>query len=403
MLAPGRAVRTHFPIFSNVEEPFHYLDNGATGQIVDEAADALLYFETGARANVKRGVYPLADAATNAFDAARDTMARYLGAGAADEVVFTSGTTMAINIVAHALAEGLAPGDEILVSGLEHHSNIVPWQLVAGRSGAVLCVIPVTGEGRLDLDALDVLVSERTRVVSVTHVSNVTGAITDLTRIRAAAPHATMVVDGAQRAPHGSLDVQSIGCDFYALSSHKMFGPTGAGVLWGREALLERLPPFLGGGEMIRHVSFDGTSFAAPPHRFEAGTPAIGPVLGMAAAARWMMQQDWQAWALHEKLLTERLLRGLEAIDCIRVVGPVGLQERLGIVAFEVDGVHAHDVCQVLGSRGVCLRGGHHCAQPLMDVLDLAATARASLAPYNDSDDVDALLEGLSEVIRRLR
>ncbi|MCB1832692.1 MAG: aminotransferase class V-fold PLP-dependent enzyme [Geminicoccaceae bacterium] len=403
-LAPGRPLRARFPIFAAMSgQPFHYLDNGATGQIVDVAADALLGFETRSRANVKRGVYGLADAATVAFDEARAAMAAFLGAGSSEEIVFTSGTTMALNIVAHGLAGELRPGDRIVSSALEHHSNIVPWQLAAAPAGAVVHAIPATGEGRLDLDALAAMVDERTRIVSVTHVSNVTGAVSDIARIRTLAPDAILVVDGAQRAPHGPLDVQAMGCDFYALSSHKMFGPTGAGVLWGRGERLDALPPFLGGGEMIRRVSFDGTSYARPPHRFEAGTPPIGPVLGMAAAARWLMQQDWSAWAAHEKRLGERLLNGLAAIDGVRMHGPQGLQERLGIVAFEVDGVHAHDVCQMLGDRGVCLRGGHHCAQPLMERFDVAATARASLAPYNDADDVDALMHGLPEVIGRLR
>ncbi|MEZ5824304.1 MAG: aminotransferase class V-fold PLP-dependent enzyme [Geminicoccaceae bacterium] len=402
-LAPGKALRSQFPIFEAMDGPFHYLDNGATGQIAGVAAEALLAFETRARANVKRGVYALADAATVAFDEARKVMAAYVGAASPEEIAFTSGTTSALNIVAHGLASGLREGDEIVLGELEHHSNIVPWQLAAERVGAVVRAIPATPAGRLDLEALEHLVGERTRIVSVTHVSNVTGAVSDLARIREIAGDAVMVVDGAQRAPHGPVDVQAIGCDFYALSSHKMFGPTGAGMLWGKAERLDALPPFQGGGEMIRRVSFKGTSFARPPHRFEAGTPPIGPVLGMAAAALFLLQQDWASWAAHEKALTERMLDGLAAIDGVRIFGPQGLQERFGIVAFEVDGVHAHDVCQMLGDRGICLRGGHHCAQPLMDRFDVAATARASLAPYNDIDDIDALLEGLPEVIERLR
>ena len=399
----GRAIREQFPAFKAAKAPFHYLDSGATAQICAQAANALMGFELNPRANVKRGVYKLADAATVAFDEARETMAAYIGADRPEEVIFTSGATMSLNIAAGSLVSTLSPGDEILLSALEHHSNIVPWQLAAERHGVLIKAIPVTIEGRLDLEKLGELVGERTRIVAVTHVSNVTGSVTDLGRIRKAAPHALLVVDGAQRAPHGPIDVQALDCDFYALSSHKMFGPTGAGVLWGRHQLLSEMPPFMGGGEMIRQVSFNATTFAPPPHRFEAGTPSIGPVLGMAAAAKWLSDLDWQMAARHELAMVERLLAGLSNLDGVRIAGPDSLQERFGIVAFEVEGVHAHDLCQMLDGFGLSLRGGHHCAQPLMDALDLAATVRVSLAPYNDFDDIDALLESLPKVIARLR
>ena len=403
MTAPGSAMRVDFPIYAAWAPPFHYLDSAATGQICRAAADALLGFETTARANVKRGVYRLADAATEAFERARASMAAYVGANDPREIVLTSGTTMAMNLAARCLAPRIGAGDEILISALEHHSNIVPWQMIAGERGAAVVAAPVSAGGRLDLDRLAMLVGPRTRVVALTHVSNVTGAITDLARVREAAPSAILVVDGAQRAPHGPIDVRAIGCDLYGLSSHKMFGPTGAGALWGRLDLLQSLPPFMGGGEMIRHVALDGTSYADPPHRFEAGTPPIGPVLGMAAAAEWLASLDWQRLGAHEMALTEQMLRGLEAIPGVRIAGPQSLQQRQGIVAFSVDGVHAHDVCQMLDGFGLALRGGHHCAQPLMSALDLEATARASLAPYNDHDDVDALLAALPRVIERLR
>ncbi len=405
-MAKGRDLRPAFPIFASHPEPLHYLDNAATGQICAAAAKALWEFETTSRANVKRGVYRLADRATAAFEAARSTMARYIGAAAPEEVVFTSGATAALNIAAHGLAASLGAGDEILLSGLEHHSNIVPWQLAAEAKGAVVRALPVTDEGRLDLDWLEDCLSERTRVVSVTHVSNVTGAVTDLARLRAAADAvgAVLVVDGAQRAPHGPIDVAAIGADLYAFSAHKMFGATGAGVLWGKSALLEAFPPLLGGGEMIRQVSFAGTTYADPPHRFEAGTPPIGPVLAMAAAAEWLMEQDWSALAEHEARLTNRLLDGLGTLSGIRIMGPLGLQQRLGVVSFEVEGVHAHDVCQLVDQiAGVALRGGHHCCQPLMERFDTIATARASLAPYNDDDDIEALVLGLGRVIEMLR
>jgi cysteine desulfurase/selenocysteine lyase len=398
------AIRAEFPIFRHQPAPFHYLDNGATGQICRAAADALILYETHARANVKRGVYRLADAATNAFARARRQIARYINAYEPDEVIFGSGATLAINIAAHSLAERWQEGDEILLSELEHHSNIVPWQLAAARRGAVVRALPVNAEGRLAYDRLGAMVSRRTRIIALTHVSNVTGAVTDVARVRAAADSvgALLLLDGAQRAPHGPLDVRALGCDLYAFSAHKMFGATGAGVLWVRKDLLDTLPPFLGGGEMIRRVSFAGTSYAPPPHRFEAGTPAIGPCIAMGAAAAWLRELDWPALGAQELRLTERLLQGLGTMPKVRVIGPSGLQGRAGIVSFEVEGVHAHDVCQLLDGFGVCLRGGHHCAQPLMDAFDIGATARASLALYNDEVDVDALLNGLEHTIRRL-
>jgi cysteine desulfurase/selenocysteine lyase len=399
------AIRADFPVFDALEGPFHYLDNAATGQICRDAADALLRYETRSRANVKRGVYRLADRATQAFAEARAQVAEYVGAASPEEVVFTSGATLALNMAAHVLEPRLRPGDAILLTELEHHSNIVPWQLAAERRGAEIRVLPVDDEGRLALDRLDALVDERVRIIAATHVSNVTGAVTDTARLREAADRvgALVVLDGAQRAAHGPFQVQALGCDLYALSGHKLFGATGAGVLWGRGELLAELPPFLGGGEMIHRVVLPtGTSFAPPPHRFEAGTPPIGPVLAMGAACAWLARQDWPAIVRNEMRLTERLLDGLGARRGVRVIGPRGLQQRLGVVAFEVAEVHAHDVCQWLDRFGVAVRGGHHCAQPLMERFDAIATVRASLAPYNDEADIDALLHGLDDAIRRL-
>ena len=398
-------IRDEFPIFAAQPAPFHYLDNAATGQICRAAADAQWRYETTARANVKRGVYRLADAATVAFQRARGEVAAYLGAADVEEVVFTSGTTLALNIAAHGLAGRLREGDEILISWLEHHSNIVPWQMAAERRGASVRAIPVAPDGRLDLDRLDEVVTSRTRVISVTHASNVTGAVTDIARLRDAADAvgAVLVLDGAQRAPHGPIDVHALGCDLYACSGHKMFGPTGAGVLWGRRELLDELPPLLGGGEMIRRVEIERSTYARPPHRFEAGTPAIGPAIGMGAAAAWLATLDWDALGRREAGLTERILDGLTSLPGVQIVGPAGTQARLGVVSFAVDGAHPHDLCQMLDEDGVCLRGGHHCAQPLMDAFDLPATARASLAPYNDAADVDALIASLDRAIGRLR
>lgn len=399
---PG--LRAEFPIFAAQGPRFHYLDNAATGQICRAAAEALVDFETRARANVKRGVYRLADEATRAFEEARARIAAYVGAREASEVVITSGTTHALNIAAHSLCARLHAGDEILLSLAEHHSNIVPWQLAAERVGALIRAIPLDGGGRLDLERLGELVSRRTKVIAVTHCSNVTGAVTDLSRIREAARAvgAILVVDGAQRVPHGPVDVQASGCDLYAFSGHKLFAATGAGALWIRRELAEELPPFMGGGEMIRRVGIERSTFAAPPHRFEAGTPPIGPALAMGAAAAWLAGLDWSAIHTHEMALADRLMGGLQAIPGIRLLGSASLQARAPLVSFVVDGVHPHDVCQLLDERGVCTRGGHHCAQPLHAALGLEASARASIALYNDESDIDALLEGIEDAVRRL-
>jgi cysteine desulfurase/selenocysteine lyase len=403
-LDPAR-IRAEFPIFAHRPAGFHYLDSAATGQICRAAAEALWTYETRNRANVKRSIYPLAEAATVAFDEARAVLAAYLGVADPDEVVFTSGTTLGINLFAHAFGERLVEGDEVVLSELEHHSNIVPWQLLRARRGIALKVLPVTEEGRLDVGRLEDVVTERCRLIAITHASNVTGAITEVGRLveAARAVGARVLLDGAQRAPHGPLDLESLGVDAYAFSGHKIFGATGAGALWVRRELLESLPPFLGGGEMIHQVTFAETTFAKPPHRFEAGTPPIGPAIAMAAAARWLSGLDWQAGVRHELRLTERILDGLGELPGIRILGPTGLQGRIGVVSFEAEGAHAHDLCHLLGAKGVALRGGHHCAQPLMERFGLTATARASLAPYNDDADVDALLDGLDEALRLLR
>lgn len=398
-------LRRAFPIFAAVPPPFHYLDNAATAQICHSAAEALHAFETRGRANVKRGVYRLADAATAAFEEARTAVAAYLGTNDPSEIAFTSGTTMGLNLAAHVLSPRLGPGRAIVVSELEHHSNIVPWQMAAERTGAELRVAPVDEEGRLLVDRLEALLDERVAVVAIAHVSNVTGILVDVARVGAAARAvgAVLVVDGAQRVPHGPFDVRALGCDLYAFSGHKMFAATGAGAIWIRRELAEELPPFLGGGEMIARVSFAGTTYARPPHRFEAGTPAIGPVLALGAAARWLLTLNWQTIRRREEALTARLLDGLAALPAIRILGPRDIRDRFGIVAFEVAGLHAHDVCQLLDGFGVCTRGGHHCAQPLMDRFGTVASVRASLAPYNDEADVDALLTGLEVISRKFR
>ena len=401
------AFRALFPIFREpMTPPLRYLDNGATAQTPQLVIDAVSAHESHSRANVKRGVHRLAEAATEAYEGARLAAARYLNAPSPREVILTSGTTAGINLVATAFGESMVPGDEVLVSTLEHHSNIVPWQLLASRRGVSLKAIPVTDDGRIDVDGIDNTVSARTRLIAVAHCSNVTGAVTDLGRVVAAARAvgAKVLVDGAQRAPHGPLDVQALGVEFYAFSGHKAFAPNGIGVLWGRGELLDAMPPFMGGGEMISHVSFGGSRWAPIPHKFEAGTPPIGPAVGLGAALAWLSTLDWSQIVAHELRLTSRIIDGLARVPRCRVLGPMGLQQRLGVVSFDLEGIHPHDICQLVdSSHGVALRGGHHCAQPLMDRFGIVGSVRASLAPYNTDDDVDGLLDGLDAAIARLR
>jgi cysteine desulfurase/selenocysteine lyase len=405
------AVRAQIPLIEETERRggrLAYLDNAATAQVPRVVLDAVMRHETTTRANVLRGVYALAEAANAAYQAAREAVARYLN-GDADEVVFTGGATAALNLVAYAFGETLAAGDEVVVSELEHHSNLVPWQLLARRRGIVLKVVPVTDDGRLELDALPRLLGPRTRLLALTHASNVTGAVTDAPRVAAAAraAGARFLLDGAQMAPHGRLDVRALGCDFYAFSGHKCFGPTGVGVLWGRREALAGLPPFMAGGGMVGRVSLgEGTTFAEPPRRFEAGTPPIAQAIGLGAALDWIAALGDGARS-HVARLTRRLIDGLHSLDrqrgLIRLVGPADDAARIGVVSFHVEGMHPHDICQVLDAHGVCVRGGHHCAQPLMERFGISGATRASLAPYNDDADVDALLAGLDAALNVLR
>ena len=404
------AVRAQFPLL--VEPPgggpLHYLDNAATAQVPQAVLDAVNRHEVTARANVLRGVHRLAEAATAAYDDARATVAEHIGAGAPVEVIFTSGCTAAINLVAHAFGSRLSPGDEIVLSELEHHSNLVPWQLLRERTGVVLRTLPVTANGSLDLARLPSIVGPRCRLIAVTHASNVTGEVTDVATIVAAARRvgARVLLDGAQYVPHDLPDMRALDVDFYCFSGHKVFGPTGVGVLWARREILSELPPFLGGGEMIRRVTLDETTFAPPPQRFEAGTPPIAQAVGLAAATRWLAAQDTAGAVQHLRGLTDRLLAGLDTLAArhrpIQVLGRPAPRTGLPIVALAVDGAHPHDLAQILDSHRVAVRGGHHCAQPLMDAFDLAGTTRASLALYNDAADIDACLNGLEDALERL-
>ncbi|UYN97721.1 MAG: SufS family cysteine desulfurase [Enhydrobacter sp.] len=400
------AVRRQFPILSEVIDgrPVHYLDNGASAQTPLAVLDAVRRYETTGRANVLRGVHRLAERATEAYENARAQVAAFLGVEPM-EVVFTGGCTAAINLVAYSYGSLLKPGDRIVLSELEHHSNIVPWQLLRSRSGVEIDVLPVTQDGRIDIAALPRLLTPRTKLVSVAHVSNVTGALADVRTIvgMARSVGAKVMLDGAQRAPHGPVDLPALDVDFYVFAGHKAYGPNGIGALWARPELLDAMPPFHGGGSMIGRVTFAETTWAPPPRRFEAGTPPIGPAIGLGAACAWMSALDWTGAHAHEMGLVQRLMDGLQRVDGSRLFGPPSLQNRYPVVSFQLDGVHPHDVAQTLDSFGVAVRAGHHCAQPLMDRFDLDGTTRVSIAPYNNNTDIDALLTGVEHAARTLR
>jgi len=398
LLSDPQAIRRQFPVLAR--EGLHYLDSAATAQMPEAVIAAVQRFGTTLRANVYGGVYKLAQEALVEYEAARADVARFLGASSPQEVVFTYGTTSSLNLLAHSYGECLREGDEIVLSILEHHSNTLPWRSLAQRRGAKLRIVPITPDGRLDLSELATLVTSKCRIIALTHCSNVTGALTDVAAIVAAAGAvgAVVVLDGAQRAPHGPLDVQRLGIDFYAFSGHKTFGPTGIGVLWGRSELLAAMPPFMVGGQMIRRVTLDSAEFADPPRRFEAGTPPIGAAIGLGAAIRWMELLDWGAVAEHERRLTARLLDALASLKRIRVIGPATTEQRRGVVSFAVSGTASEDVCRRLDAHGLALRHGHHCAQPLMMAVGIEGTSRASLAPYTIDEDIDQLIASLVEI-----
>lgn len=401
LLSGPASIRRQFPLLL-AHDDVRYLDSAATAQMPQDVIDTLQRFGTALRANVYGGVYRLAREALTEYEGARADVARFLGAASPREVIFTAGTTSALNLLAHSFGERLRDGDEIVLSHLEHHSNTLPWRALAKRRGLRIRVLPITGDGRIDLSSLPHVVTPKCRVIAVTHCSNVTGAITDVAPVVAAARAvgAVVVLDGAQRAPHGPLDVQKLGIDFYAFSGHKTYGPTGIGVLWGRSDLLAHMPPFMVGGQMIRRVTLEIVDFADPPRRFEAGTPPIGAAIGLGAAVQWMERLDWPAVAAQEMALTAHLLESLSRMERVRVVGPLTTEARRGVVSFTVAGLSSEEVCRRLDSYGLALRHGHHCAQPLMIALGIEGTARASLAPYTTPDDVEHLIAALAQIAR---
>ncbi|MBF6126159.1 cysteine desulfurase [Nocardia brasiliensis] len=392
-------VRADFPILSRTVrdgKPLVYLDSGATSQRPLAVLDAERDFLTTRNAAVHRGAHQLAEEATDAYEDARAAIGRFVGVDA-DEIVFTKNATESLNLVTYSFADDrfpyhVGPGDEIVITELEHHANLVPWQELARRTGATLKWYGVTDDGRIDLDSLELPPS--TKVVAFTHQSNVTGAISDVAEIvrRATAVGALTVLDACQSVPHMPVDFRALGVDFAAFSGHKMFGPSGVGVLYGRRALLAETPPFITGGSMIETVTMEATTFAAPPQRFEAGVPMTSQVVGLGAAVRYLESLGMEAVAAHEHALVEAALAGLGAIEGVRIIGPADTVARGGAVSFVVDGIHPHDVGQILDDEGVAVRVGHHCAWPLLRRLGVPATARASFAAYNTLDEVDALV-----------
>jgi cysteine desulfurase/selenocysteine lyase len=397
---PIQDIRGDFPILQSLARgrPLVYLDNAATSQKPRPVIDAIARFYGSANANIHRGVYALSERASVAYDEARGRVARFLGASP-PEIVFTSGTTGAINLVAQSWGRAtLRPGDEILVTEMEHHSNLIPWQLIAEQTGAVLRAAPITDRGELDLDGWHGLLSERTRLVALAHVSNALGTINPVRRLADAAHArgALVLVDGAQSVPHLRVDVGALGCDFFACSGHKLYGPTGVGVLYGRADLLERMPPWQGGGGMIASVTLERSTWAAPPERFEAGTPPIAEAIALAAALDYVDTLGLDAIGAWEDGLLRQAVEQVGAVAGVRLIGTAA--HRAAVLSFVMDGVHPHDVGAVLDDEGIAVRAGHHCAQPLMRRFGVPATIRASVACYNTPDEVEALARGLARV-----
>jgi cysteine desulfurase/selenocysteine lyase len=400
-------VRRDFPILDQQVNgrPLVYLDNAATSQKPVQVLDALEGYYRRDNANVHRGIHELSRRATLAYEGARARIGRFIGVEDPGEIIFTRGTTESLNLMAFSWGlEFLKPGDEILLTGMEHHSNVVPWQLVARRTGAVLKWIELDDQGRLRLHALDELVGPRTRLVTLMHVSNALGTVNpvaEIARAVRARSEAVVLVDGAQAAPHLPLDMAALGCDAYAFSGHKLCGPTGIGVLWARRSLLEAMPPFQGGGEMIKVVEREGSTWADLPHKFEAGTPDIAGAVGLGAAVEYLEKLGMERIQRHERELLGYALERLAEVPGFRPLGPADLSERSGVISFTLGDAHPHDIATILDSEGIAVRAGHHCAQLVMKRFGVAATARASFSFYNTTEDVDRLVAGLA-VVRQI-
>ncbi|HXC09302.1 MAG TPA: cysteine desulfurase [Steroidobacteraceae bacterium] len=391
-------LRRQFPILARTVhgKPLAYLDNGASAQRPSAVIDAVDDYERRHHANIHRGVHTLSQEATALYESARDRLVRFINARSRHEIIFVRGTTEAINLVAQSYARPmLQPGDELLITHLEHHANIVPWQMVCEQTGAKLVVAPIDSRGEVHVEAVVALMNPRTRLFACAHVSNALGTVLPVRRLIAAAKARGIVtlIDGAQAVPHMQVDVQDLGCDFYAFSGHKMFGPTGVGVLYGREQLLERMPPWQGGGEMILAVTFAKTTYNGLPNKFEAGTPNISGAIGLGAAVDFLSGLDRDAAHAHESALLEHATAVLGRIPELRIVGTAG--EKASLVSFVVSGVHPHDLGTILDEDGIAVRTGHHCAMPVMEFFNLPATARASFAFYNTLEEIDRLAAGV--------
>ena len=399
-------LRADFPVLARRinGHPLAYLDNAASSQQPTAVIEAVAGYARAHHANVHRGVHTLSQEATALYEGARERVRRFIGAAKTEEIVFVRGTTEAINLVAQSHGRSrLQPGDEILVSALEHHSNIVPWQILAAQTGAVVVAVPIDDRGAVDGDAYRRLLGPRTRIVALAHVSNALGTVLPLREYLGAARERgiTTVVDGAQAVPHRAVDVRALGCDFYAFSAHKMYGPTGIGVLYAREPVLSAMPPWQGGGDMILTVSFQGSTWNHLPHRFEAGTPNIGGAVGLAAAIDYLESVGLDQVGRHEDALLERATAALAGIPGLRLIGTA--LDKTSLVSFAVDGLHPHDLGTILDSYGIAVRTGHHCAMPVMERFGVPATTRASFALYNTPGEVDALAVGVQDAIRMLR
>jgi cysteine desulfurase / selenocysteine lyase len=399
-------IRAEFPILAQTVygKPLVYLDNAATTQKPTQVLDAVGDFYRHSYGNIHRGVHELSVAATDAYEAAREKARAFVNAAEAREIVFVRGTTEGINLVAQTFGrQRVGKGDEVVVTALEHHSNIVPWQLLCDEKKAHLRVIPIDRRGAVQLDELERLLSDRTRIVSVAHVSNALGTLVPVRRIVEIAHSrgVPVAIDGAQAVPRLAVDVREIGCDFYTFSSHKMYGPTGVGVLYGRAELLEEMPPYQGGGDMISSVTFEKTTWNVLPYKFEAGTPNIAGGVGLGAAIDYLGRVGIGNVTAHEEDLLDYATRTVSALPGLTVIGTA--PEKIGVLSFTLDGIHPHDVGTVLDQEGIAIRTGHHCAQPVMEFFGIPATARASLALYNTREEIDALAEGIRKVQRMFR
>ena len=399
-----KEIRKDFPILNRKVngQPLVYLDNAATSQTPRQVIDAIVDYYSNYNANIHRGVHTLSQEATEKYEQARIKIQKHLNAAKSKEIIFTSGTTHSINLVASGFSSLLKKGDELIVSALEHHSNIVPWQMLCERTGAILKVIPMNEEGELLMDAYDTLLSDKTKLVFCNHVSNALGTVNPIKKIIDAAHKvgAAVLIDGAQAAPHIKADVQALDVDFYTVSAHKLCGPTGVGILYGKEAWLNKLPPYQGGGEMIAEVTFEKTTYAELPHKFEAGTPNICGGIAFGAALDYMNAIGFDTIAAYEQELLHYATEQLLAIDGLRIYGPA--KNKTSVISFNIAGIHPYDMGSILDKLGVAVRTGHHCAQPIMDFYKIPGTVRASFCFYNTKEEVDVLVAGVKRAISML-